>query len=62
MPNVLQFHVPNKVMKPEKYVHFVLFMYYPFLNKEKLKYSNPPKCTNKFVDPVVVDIVNQNRA
>ena len=58
---VLQFPVPNKVTQPEEYAHHLLFMYYP-VRDEKLKSDNPATYCNKFIDPGVIDIINENRA
>ena len=33
-PCVLQYYVPNKETKPEKYAHHMLFMYYPFRDEK----------------------------
>ena len=33
IPFVLQFYVPNQQTQPEEYAHHMLFMYYPFRNK-----------------------------
>ena len=58
-PFFLQYYVPNKETKPEEYAHRMLFMYYPFRDKELLS-GNPATYASKFSEPGVIDLVNQN--
>ena len=57
----MQFYVPNQQTQPEEYAHHLLFMYYPFRNKNDLKSGNTPTFSNKLRELDVISLVNQNR-
>ena len=58
---VLRYHVPNNILHPEKYAHHLLMLFYPFRNENELLAGTPPLYQNKFLEPGVQDIVNNNK-
>ena len=44
---ILQYHVPNKVLSPEKFAFHVLFVFYQFRDKKELPSRFPIMYQNK---------------
>ena len=58
---VLQYHVPNKLLSPEKFAHHVLLLFYPFRDEKELLSGFPPLYQNKLQEQGVQDVVNTNK-
>ena len=58
---VLQYHVPNKLLSPEKFAHHVLLLFYPFRDEKELLSGFPPLYQNKLQEQGVRDVVNTNK-
>ena len=58
---VLQYHVPNKLLTPEKFAHHVLLLFYPFRDEKELLSGFPPLYQNKLQEQGVRDVVNTNK-
>ena len=57
----LQYHVPNKLLSPEKFAHHVLLLFYPFRDEKELLSGFPPLYQNKLQEQGVRDVVNTNK-
>ena len=44
---ILRYHVPNKILSPEKFAHHVLLLFYPFRDEKELSSGFPPFYQNK---------------
>ena len=58
---VLQYHVPNKLLSPEKFAHHVLLLFYPFRDEKELLSGFSPLYQNKLQEQGVQDVVNTNK-
>ena len=58
---VLQYHVPNKLLSPEKFAHHVLLLFYPFRDEKELLSGFPPLYQNKLQEQGVRDVVNTKK-
>ena len=58
---ILRYHVPNKILYPEKFAYHVLLFFYPFRDEKELLSGLPPLYQNKLQEPEVQDIVNINK-
>ena len=57
----LRYHVPNKLLSPEKFAHHVLLLFYPFRDERELLSGFPPLHQNKLQEEGVQDVVNINK-
>ena len=57
---ILQYHVPNKILYPEKFAHHVLLLLYPLKDEKGLLSGLPPLYQNKLQEQRIQDIVNLN--
>ena len=53
--------MPNKLLSPEKYAHYVMLLFFPLRNEKQLLSGSPPLYQNKLQKQVVQDVVNRNR-
>ena len=44
---ILRYHVPNKLLSPEKFAHHVMLLFFPFRDGKQLLSSCPPLYQNK---------------
>ena len=58
---ILQYHVPNKILYPEKSSDHVLLLFYPFRDEKELLLGLPPLHQNKSQEQRVQDIENINK-
>ena len=58
---ILRYHVPNKILYPEKFAHHVLLLFYPFKDEKELLSGLPPLYQNKLQEQGVQGIVNINK-
>ena len=58
---ILRYHVPNKILYPEKFAHHVLLLFYPFRDEKELLSGLPPLYQNKLQEQGAQDIVNINK-
>ena len=58
---ILWYHVPNKILYPEKFAHHVLLLFCPFRDENELLSGLPPFYQNKLQEHGVQDIVNNNK-
>ena len=56
---VLRYHKPNKEIHPEKYVHFLLILFYPFTDEKQLGINE--SYVSKLNEENVWEIINQNK-
>ena len=58
---ILRYHVPNKILYPEKFAHHVLLLFYPLRDEKELLPGLPPLYQNKLQEQGAQDIVNINK-
>ena len=58
---ILRYHVPNKILYPEKFAHHVLLLFYPFRDEKELLSGLPPLYQNKLQEQGAQEIVNINK-
>ena len=58
---ILRYHVPNKLLSPEKLPHHVLLLFYPFRDEKESLSGFSPMYQNKLKEEGVQDIVNINK-
>ena len=58
---ILQYHVPNKLLFPEKFAHHVLLLFYPFRDEKELLSGFPPMYQIKLQEEGVQDVANINQ-
>ena len=58
---IFQYHVRNKLLSPEKFVHNVIVLFCLFRDEKQLLPGCPPLYQNKLHDQGVQDIVNKNK-
>ena len=56
---ILRYHIPNSELNPEKFAHYLLFLFYPFRREENLR-LNDSYC-QKLAQKGVTDIINSNK-
>ena len=44
---ILRYHVPNKLLSPEKFAHHVMLLFFPFRDEKQLLSGCPPLYQNK---------------
>ena len=55
---ILRYHVPNKLLSPEKFAHHLL---HPFKDEKQLLSGCPPLYQNKMQEQGVQDVVNRSK-
>ena len=58
---ILQYHVPNKLLSPEKYAHVVMLLFFPFRDEKQLLSGCPSFYQNKLQEQGLQDLVNWNK-
>ena len=58
---ILRYHVPNKLLSPDKFAHHVLLLFYPFREEKELLSGFPPLYRNKLQEKGVQDVANINK-
>ena len=58
---ILRYHVPNKLLSPEKFAHHVMLLFFPFRDEKQLLSGCPPLYQNKLQEQGVQDFVNRNK-
>ena len=59
---ILRYHVPNKLLSPEKFAHHVLVLFFPFGDEKKFLLSGfAPIYQNKLQKERVQDVVSINK-
>ena len=56
---VLRYHAPNKHLHPEKFAHYLLFMFYPFHDENTLKVNN--SYCQKLDEEGALHTINENK-
>ena len=60
--HILQYHILNQHKDLERYVHYLIFIFYSFHNNSEWRKRNPSSHRTKFKQPGVINIVHQNKA
>ena len=55
---ILRYHVPNKLLSPEKFTHHVLLLFCLFRDEKELLSGFSPKYQNKLQEEGIQDVVN----
>ena len=58
---ILRYHVPNKLLSPEKFAHHAMLLFFPFRDEKQLLSGCPPLYQNKLQEQGVQDFVNRNK-
>ena len=58
---ILRYHVPNKLLSPEKYAHVVMLLFFPFRDEKQLHSGCPSFYQNKLHEQGLQDVVNRNK-
>ena len=58
---ILRYHVPNRLLFPEKFAHYVMLLFFPFRDEKQLVSGCPPLYQNKLQEQGVPDVVNRNK-
>ena len=58
---ILRYHVPNKLLFPEKGACHVLLLFYPFRDEKELLSGFPSMYQNKLKEERVQDVININK-
>ena len=58
---ILRYHMPNKLLFPEKFAHHVMPFFSPFRDEKQLLSGCPPLYQNKPQEQGVQDVVNSNK-
>ena len=58
---ILRYHVPNKILSPEKCTHYVLLLFFPFRDEKQLLSGCPPLYQNKLQEKGIQNVVNRNK-
>ena len=58
---ILLYHVPNKLLPPDKFAHHMLLLFYPFRDEKELLPGFPPLYQNQLQQQRVQNIVNKNK-
>ena len=44
---IVQYYVPNELVSPEKFAHYILLLFYPFTDEDAVLPGFPPTYQNK---------------
>ena len=55
---ILQYHMPNNFLSPEKFTHHVMLLFFPFRDEKQFLSGCPPLCQNKLREQLVQDFEN----
>ena len=58
---ILRYHLPNKLLSPEKNFYHVMFLFFLFKDENQLLSGCPPLYQNKLQEQGVQDVVNRNK-
>ena len=58
---IIRYHVPNKILSPEKFAHDDLLLFYPFRDEKDLLSGFPPMYQNKLQEEQVQNVININK-
>ena len=58
---ILRYHVPKKLLSPEKFPHHVMLLFFPFRDEKQLLSGCPPLYQNKLQEQGVPDVVNRSK-
>lgn len=61
VPRVLQYHVQKSPAAPKEYFHHQLLMHYHFRNEAKFNASCPWSYSEKYMNPILHDIIIANQ-
>ena len=53
--------MPNKLLHPEKFAHYVMLLFFPFRDEKELQSGCPSFYQNKLQEQGVEDVVNRNK-
>ena len=58
---IIQYHVRNKLLSPQKFVHHVMLLLFSFCDEKQLLSGCPSLYQNKLQEQGVHDVVNRNK-
>ena len=58
---ILRYHLPKKLLSPEKNFYHVMFLFFLFKDENQLLSGCPPLYQNKLQEQGVQDVVNRNK-